>query len=101
LQHRSENACAAIDVIVRKSLADEPERAKKVFGRIKTMLYANEPLTAYQSQLVTLKELLLEAFAPYGEDRVEVFGSEVSIEPDTARHLILLFHELVTNAGQI
>ena len=98
LQHRSKNVCAAIDVIVRKSLADEPERASKVFGRIKAMMHANELLTASQPQLLTVKQLLLEAFAPFGEDRLQAFGPEIMLKPDTARHLILLVHELVTNA---
>jgi two-component sensor histidine kinase len=98
LQHRSKNVCAAIDVIVRKSLADEPERANKVFGRIKAMMHANELLTASQPQLLTVKQLLLEAFAPYGEDRLQATGPEIALHPDTARHLILLVHELVTNA---
>ena len=60
LQHRSKNVCAAIDVIIRKSLADEPERANEVFGRIKAMMHANELLTASQPQLLTVKQLLLE-----------------------------------------
>jgi two-component sensor histidine kinase len=98
LQHRSKNVCAAIDVIVRKSLTDDPERARKVFGRIKAMMHANELLTASQPQLLTVKQLLLEAFAPYGEDRLQAFGPEITLDPDTARHLILLVHELVTNA---
>ena len=98
LQHRSKNVCAAIDVIIRKSLADEPERANKVFGRIKAMMHANELLTASQPQLLTVKQLLLEAFAPYGEDRLQAFGPEITLHPDVARHLILLVHELVTNA---
>ena len=98
LQHRSKNVCAAIDVIVRKSLADDPERASKVFGRIKAMMHANELLTASQPQLLTVKQLLLEAFAPCGEDRLQAFGPEIALNPDTARHLILLVHELVTNA---
>jgi two-component sensor histidine kinase len=98
LQHRSKNVCAAIDVIVRKSLADDPERASKVFGRIKAMMHANELLTASQPQLLTVKQLLLEAFAPYGDDRLQAFGPEITLNPDTARHLILLVHELVTNA---
>ncbi len=98
LQHRSKNVCAAIDVIVRKSLADEPERANKVFGRIKAMMHANELLTASQPQLLTMKQLLLEAIAPYGEDRLQACGPEITLDPDSARHLILLVHELVTNA---
>jgi two-component sensor histidine kinase len=100
LQHRSKNVCAVLDVIVRKSLADDPERAKKLFGRIKAMMYANELLTAPQLQLLTLKQLLLQAFAPHGEERLEAFGPEISIEPEAARYLILLIHELVTNAAK-
>jgi len=100
LQHRSKNVCTVLDVIVRKSLVDDPERAKKVFGRIKAMMYANELLTASQPQLLTLKQLLVEAFTPHGEDRLEAFGPEISIDPETARHLILLVHELVTNAAK-
>ena len=46
LQHRNKNVSAVLDVIVRKSLADDPERAKKVFGRIKAIMYANDLLTA-------------------------------------------------------
>jgi K+-sensing histidine kinase KdpD len=93
LQHRSKNVCAVLDVIVRKSLADDPEQAKKVFGRIKAMMYANELLTASQPQLLTLKQLLVQ-------DRLEAFGPEILVEPETARHLILLIHELVTNAAK-
>jgi two-component sensor histidine kinase len=100
LQHRSKNVCAVLDVIIRKSLADDPERAKKLVGRIKAMMHANELLTAPQPQLLTLKQLLLQAFAPYGEDRLEAFGPEILVEPEAARHLILLFHELVTNAAK-
>ena len=100
LQHRSKNVCAVLDVIVRKSLADDPERAKKLFGRIKTMMYANELLTTPQPQLLTLKKLLLQAFVPYGDDRLETSGPEIFIEPEAARHLILLIHELVTNAAK-
>jgi two-component sensor histidine kinase len=98
LQHRSKNICAVLDVIVRKSLADDPDRATKVFGRIKAMMHANELLTAPEPRFLSLKQLLLQAFEPYGEDRVDAFGPEIVIEPETARHLVLLIHELVTNA---
>jgi two-component sensor histidine kinase len=100
LQHRSKNVCTVLDVIVRKSLADDPDRATKVSGRIRAMMYANELLTASQPQLLSLKRLLLQAFAPYGDDRVEAFGPEIFIEPEAARHLTLLVHELVTNAAK-
>lgn len=69
LQHRSKNLCTVIDVIVRKSLADEPNRANKVCGRIKSVFHASELLDR-QSQLLNLKDLSLQEFAPYGDDRI-------------------------------
>src|SRR5262249_28585421 len=68
--------------------------------RIKAMMYANDLLTTPRPQLLTLKILLLQAFVPYGDDRLEAFGPEIFIEPEAARHLILLIHELVTNAAK-
>ena len=100
LQHRSKNLCAVLEVIVRKSLADDPDRTAKVFGRIEATMNANELLTAPRPHLLTLRQLLQRAFAPYGEDRLEAIGPEILIEPETARHLILLVHELVTNAAK-
>ncbi len=100
LQHRNKNACAVIDVILRKSLADDPERASKVFGRIKAMMSANELLTASQPQSITLKQLFVQAITPYGVDRLDVFGPDIAIAAERARHLILLVHELVTNAAK-
>ena len=43
---------------------------------------------------------MLQAFSPYGEDRLEAFGPEIFVQPEAARHLILLIHELVTNAAK-
>jgi two-component sensor histidine kinase len=100
LQHRNKNLCSVVDVIVRKSLADEPERANKVCGRIKSVFHASELLTESQSQLLSLKGLFLQEFAPYGEGRIEVFGPDVRLSADSARHLILIVHELVTNAAK-
>ena len=49
---------------------------------------------------IKLKALLLREFAPYGEDRLDAHGPEIQIEPNPARNLILLIHELVTNAAK-
>jgi len=92
LQHRNKNACAVIDVILQKSLADDPERASKVFGRIKAMMSANELLTACKPQSITLKQLFVQAIAPYGVHRLDVFGPAIAIAAQRARHLILLVH---------
>ena len=87
---------AVVEVIVRKTLADDPKRANRIVGRIQSIQYANELLTGAS---ISLKFLLLREFAAYGEDRLEARGPEIEIEP-AARHLILLIHELITNAAK-
>jgi two-component sensor histidine kinase len=100
LQHRNRNIFTIIEVIVQKTLSADPENANKIFGRIRSVMYANDRLTGEKPQLLTLKSLLLQAFEPYGADRIVADGPDVTIEPDTARNLILLINELVTNAAK-
>lgn len=100
LQHRNRNIFTIIEVIVQKTLSADPENANKIFGRIRSIMYANDRLTGEKPQLLTLKGLFLQAFEPYGADRIVADGLDVIIAPDTARNLILLIHELVTNAAK-
>jgi two-component sensor histidine kinase len=100
LQHRNRNIFTIIEVIVQKTLSADPENANKIFGRIRSIMYANDRLTGEKPQLLTLKSLLLQAFEPYGTDRIVADGPDVIIAPDTARNLILLINELVTNAAK-
>jgi two-component sensor histidine kinase len=100
LEHRGRNIFAVIEVILQRTLADDPERAIKISGRLRSIRYANELLTNGKDQPVNIKMLLLQEFSPYGEDRLTTHGPQIDIEPETARHLVLLFHELVTNAAK-
>ena len=100
LDHRNRNFLSVIEVIVRKTLADDPERANKILGRVRSIQRADELLTSAEPHSIKLKALLLREFAPYGEDRLDARGPEIEIEPNTARNLILLIHELVTNAAK-
>ena len=100
LQHRNRNIFTVIEAIVYKTLSADPENANKIYGRIRSIMYANDLLTGEKPQLLTLRGLLLQAFEPHGADRMVAKGSDVFIEPDTARNLILLINELVTNAAK-
>lgn len=100
LDHRSRNIFALIEVIVRRTLVDDANSAERIFGRIRSIQYANELLTSATPHSISLKCLLQREFAAYGEDRLEASGPEIDVEPDAARHLILLIHELVTNAAK-
>jgi two-component sensor histidine kinase len=100
LEHRSKNTYAVIDVIVQKTLEDEPDRANTLSGRIRAVKFANDLLNHTARHTVLLKTLLLHEFVPYGEARFNVEGQEIVLLADTARHLSLVFHELVTNAAK-
>jgi len=60
LDHRSRNVFAIIEVIVRKTLADDPERANSIFGRIRSIQYANELLTSARPHSISLKSYCCE-----------------------------------------
>ena len=100
LEHRSNNIFSVVEAVVQKTLAHDPESSKSIIGRIHSMRHANELLLGKKSEPVTIKTLLRREFAPYGQDRLITCGPEFEIEPEKARHLILLFHELVTNAAK-
>src|SRR5262249_21403860 len=99
LEHRGRNLFSVLEVIVQKTLADNPERANSIIGRLKSVRYSNELLTG-KPQSISIKDLLQQEFAAYGANRLHMRGPSFDIEPDKARHLILLFHELATNAAK-
>jgi two-component sensor histidine kinase len=99
LEHRGRNLFSVLEVIVQKTLADNLERANAILGRIKSVRYSNELLTG-KPQSISVRDLLHQEFAAYGSNRLHMRGPAFTLEPDKARHLILLFHELVTNAAK-
>jgi two-component sensor histidine kinase len=99
LEHRARNTYTVIDVIVKNTLEDEPERADLLSGRIRALKFADDLLNKTTTDRTLLRTLLLHEFAPYGgEGCFRAAGPDVELSPDTARHLALVFHELVTNA---
>ncbi len=99
LQHRGRNIFSIIDVIIQKTLAHDPEGARTISGRLRSIQYANELLSG-KARSVTMKDLLLGEFAAYGEKRLQLEGPDFDVCPEKARHLALLFHELATNAAK-
>ena len=100
LEHRGRNTYAVIEAIVNKTLEDEPERASIISGRIRAVKYTNDLINQTSTHTVLLRTLLLHEFTPYGEDRLNCEGPDIELRADTARYLVLVFHELVTNAAK-
>jgi two-component sensor histidine kinase len=99
LEHRGRNLYSIIQVIVKKTLVHDPDSAERLFGRLRSIQYANELLTG-KAASVSIKELLFKEFAAYGHRRLQTNGPDFDVVPEHARHLILLFHELTTNAAK-
>jgi two-component sensor histidine kinase len=100
LEHRSNNTFSIVEAIVQKTLAHDPQNRKSIIGRFRSVRHANDLLVGKKSEPVTIKALLMQEFAPFGEDRLVTSGPEFEVEPEDARHIILLFHELATNAAK-
>src|SRR5262249_27555042 len=66
LEHRGRNIFAVLEVIVQKTLVDNPERANSIIGRLKSIRYSNELLTG-NPQSISIKDLLQQEFTAYGE----------------------------------
>jgi two-component sensor histidine kinase len=99
LEHRGRNLFSVLEAIVQKTLADYPERASTIVGRLKSVRYSHELLIG-KPQSIGIRDLLAQEFAAYGRNRLRMRGPAFDLEPENARHLILLFHELTTNAAK-
>ena len=100
LQHRNKNAVLVTEAIVGKTLQHDRESADTILGRLRAVDYANGLLTNPVPQNVALKTLIESEFAPYGPDRLVAQGPHLDVPPAAARHLVLIIHELVTNAAK-
>jgi two-component sensor histidine kinase len=98
--HRRRNLFSLVQVVIKRSLADQPERADRIFGRLQSIFQANDLDGSTIDQSITMRSLLLREFTAYGEDRLEARGPQLRLQPETSQYLTLLFHELVTNAAK-
>ena len=100
LEHRSNNTFSVVEAIVQRTLVHDPQSRDTIVGRLRSVRLANELLHKRPSEPITIRSLLTREFAAYGDDRLVASGPEFEIDPEDARHAILLFHELATNAAK-
>jgi two-component sensor histidine kinase len=100
LEHRNRNTLAVTQAIISQSLRENREDAEKINARIRALAATNELVVRSDDQTADLKDILLAELKPYGEKRVVVQGGAVTLAPDLARSLALIFHELATNAAK-
>jgi two-component sensor histidine kinase len=100
LQHRSRNASAVIQAVISQSLKGDPEAARKISGRIRALVAADELITQSDLQALNIRDLLLAELKPFGKERVLLQGGVLRLDATHAKALALTFHELATNAAK-
>ncbi len=105
LAHRVKNTLAVIGALAHQSLsAPELKEAREQFmGRVRAIARAHDLLIDAPSEPVGLARLLETILAPYGDEatgRIALGGPDVRVQPSTSLVLVLLFHELATNAAK-
>ena len=98
MEHRGKNTFSVVEAIVTQTLSHDPAIANVITGRIRAVSSTNDIISHATNLQPDLRTLIRAKFAPFGELRANLDGSEVVLPADAARNLSLVFHELVTNA---
>jgi len=98
LEHRGKNMRSVVEAIVTQTLSEDSEAAKTITGRIRAVSSINDLISHAANLEPDLRTLISAKFEPLGPDRAKFDGEEIALQPDAARNLSLVFHELVTNA---
>jgi PAS domain S-box-containing protein len=102
LAHRVKNTLALITSMARQtgSRAESLDSFLELFeGRLLALAAAHELLTQSGWRSISLTTLLHAALAPHG-DQIETRVDELLVLPAAAQNLVLVVHELATNAAK-
>lgn len=105
LNHRVKNMLATVQAIATQTLhsADTPEDFVEDFsGRLQALARAHSLLSSSTWQGAMLRELIQEQLrlGTLDEERLEISGPDLCLEPQLALHVGLILHELATNANK-
>lgn len=100
VDHRTLNALALIQSIVRLSRAVDVERlSQSIHGRVHALSLTHQLLAERRWRSVSLTDLITQQLAAPGIlDMVIVEGPSAELAPEIVQPLGLVFHELITNA---
>ena len=104
VDHRSKNALAIVQSIVRLTRAsDVPGYITALEGRIAALSRAHGLLSDSRWQGASIGKLIEEELAPYrtnAAERIVADGPDILLRPSSAQTLALALHELATNAAK-
>jgi two-component sensor histidine kinase len=100
LIHRCKNILAVVQSIVRRSLGDGRSLAEVrdvTEQRLHALARAHDLVLKHDWRGADLMEIALSELEPFG-NRIEIDGGPFTVMPDLVQPLMLVFHELATNA---
>jgi two-component sensor histidine kinase len=101
LEHRGRNALAIVQALsnqAARSAQSVADYRTEMAARLKALSQSYSALTRPASEVVEVSELVRSTLAPFG-DQVRILGGPEREAPEKARvALVLLLHELATNA---
>jgi len=104
LNHRVKNTLAIVQSVAHQSFRSRipaPEAIGRFEGRLEALAAAHNLLTRKNWDTATIADVAIAALAPFvPEDRREIEGPDVTVQPQTAVGLALALHELATNAAK-
>jgi two-component system, chemotaxis family, CheB/CheR fusion protein len=102
VDHRSKNLLALVQATVQLTRADTVEELKTaVAGRLQALANAHTLLGQSRWEGADLHGLVAEELSPYrqeGEQRTQIKGANLMLEPEAAQSIAVALHELATNA---
>lgn len=100
IEHRTKNALALVQGIVRLSRASNVDDfAERVQGRVDALAKAHNVLSESRWKDVPLAQLIRAETDVFGIRRVSVAGPPLDVGPDQVQPLALVLHEIVANAA--
>jgi PAS domain S-box-containing protein len=102
LRHRTNNLLSVIQFIAQRSLADDRDiaEAREAFiARLHALSNANELLTNSSWQGASINDVVCREMAAFS-NRVSVEGPHVMLNPSATQGMVLVVHELATNAAR-
>jgi len=100
LQHRLKNKLSTIHAVLHQVLQDQPQVWASIDQRMRALAATDDLIAKVDGRGCDIKDLLLSELGPYGHVRFDLNGDRLFLPAKLAVSLVLIFHELATNAGK-
>lgn len=101
LQHRLRNKVATVQAVLRQQLRNDGDLWRAVAGRLAAIARTDDLMLKSRDRGVEIIDIVRSELEPYGAPaRVRLAGDTVVVPPTLALSLMLIVHELSTNAAK-